>query len=234
MRKSEVYSWRVEPNMKSALEDAARSERTSVGTVARPESCVSGYCERKESTLHEESQQLRIHEEAARYVGSLDCSAKGPTAPRECGNASVEAERRMQPRGLVDTGALLALLDRSDSWHQRCAESFAMLRLPLATTAAVLAEVFHFRRRLTPGRCRRRLICIRTDAFTVLPITDDDLQPIEYLMKKYADRPMDFADATLVRLAERESLSTVFTIDHDDFETYRIHGRSRFRILPAR
>ena len=43
-----------------------------------------------------------------------------------------------------------------------------------------------------------------------------------------------FADATLVHLAQRESLSTVFTIDHDDFETYRVGGRKRLRILPAR
>jgi predicted nucleic acid-binding protein len=53
-------------------------------------------------------------------------------------------------------------------------------------------------------------------------------------MKTYWDRPMDFADATLVRLAERESLSTVFTIDNDDFETYRINGRTKFRVFPGR
>jgi predicted nucleic acid-binding protein len=53
-------------------------------------------------------------------------------------------------------------------------------------------------------------------------------------MKRYADRPMDFADATLVHLAGRERLNVVFTIDHNDFETYRIGGRRRFRILPAR
>ena len=45
---------------------------------------------------------------------------------------------------------------------------------------------------------------------------------------------MDFADATLVRIAERESLSLILTIDHDDFETYRIQGRRRFRIVPGR
>jgi predicted nucleic acid-binding protein len=45
---------------------------------------------------------------------------------------------------------------------------------------------------------------------------------------------MDFADATLVHLAERESLTTVFTVDHDDFDTYRVGGRQRFRIVPAR
>ncbi len=47
-------------------------------------------------------------------------------------------------------------------------------------------------------------------------------------MKKYHDRPMDFAAATLVHLAGRESLTAVFTVDHDDFETYRIDGRRRF------
>jgi predicted nucleic acid-binding protein len=49
----------------------------------------------------------------------------------------------LQVRGLIDTGAILALLDADDNWHQRCVEAFAELRLPLATTAAVLAELFH-------------------------------------------------------------------------------------------
>jgi hypothetical protein len=37
-----------------------------------------------------------------------------------------------------------------------------------------------------------------------------------------------------VHLARREGLSTVFTVDHDDFETYRIEGKQRFRIVPGR
>jgi predicted nucleic acid-binding protein len=45
---------------------------------------------------------------------------------------------------------------------------------------------------------------------------------------------MDFADATLVRLADRESLGTILTVDNDDFETYRMRGRRRFRVLPGR
>ena len=53
-------------------------------------------------------------------------------------------------------------------------------------------------------------------------------------MARYHDRPMDFADATLVHLARRESLSTILTVDHDDFETYRIDGGRTFRIVPAR
>ncbi len=45
---------------------------------------------------------------------------------------------------------------------------------------------------------------------------------------------MDLTDAPLVHLAERESLKTVFTIDHNDFDTYRIGARGRFRIVPGR
>ena len=69
---------------------------------------------------------------------------------------------------------------------------------------------------------------------TVLPITDDDLPAIEDLMDRYQGCPMDFADATLVHLARREALTTIFTIDHDDFEIYRIEGKRRFRIVPDR
>jgi len=139
----------------------------------------------------------------------------------------------MPARGLVDTGALLALLDRDDRWHQRCVEAFATLRLPLATSAATLAELFHLL-----GDNRHELAAawglLRSGAVTVLPIDDFDLPELEALMKRYADRPMDFADATLVHLARRQHLNTVFTVDHDDFETYRIDGRKRFRDIPGR
>ncbi len=139
----------------------------------------------------------------------------------------------MGPKGLVDTGAILALLDADDAWHQRCAEVFPSIRLPLATSSAVLAELFH----LVRARTREIDLAwqfLRSDVVTVLPITDEDMPHLERLMIKYRDRPMDFADATLVRLAERETLPTVFTIDHDEFETYRIGARSRFRIMPPR
>ena len=68
----------------------------------------------------------------------------------------------------------------------------------------------------------------------VLAIGDDDLPALEALKEKYHDRPMDFADASLVHLAGREGLATVFTVDPDDFETYRIDGRRRFRVVPGR
>jgi predicted nucleic acid-binding protein len=136
-------------------------------------------------------------------------------------------------RALADTGALLAYLDRSDRWHAPCRAAFAELRLPLVTSTAVLTELFHL-----VGDNRREMQTawefVRSGALTVASLADGDLSDLEELMGRYHDRPMDLADATLVHIAQRESLSTVYTIDHDDFETYRIGGRKRFRIMPAR
>jgi uncharacterized protein len=133
---------------------------------------------------------------------------------------------------LADTGALLAYLDARDAWHQRCREVFPQLRLPLTTSTAVLTELFHL-----VGDDERELDAawkfVRSGVLTLAPLSDRDLADLEALMRKYHDRPMDVADATLVHLAERESISTIFTIDHDDFEIYRV-GRKRLRIVPAR
>jgi predicted nucleic acid-binding protein len=134
---------------------------------------------------------------------------------------------------LADTGALLALLDRDDRWHGACTAAFASMRLPLMTTAAVLAELFHL-----VGDRRREVSAawtlLRSGAFVLAPIADADLPALDSLMARYHDRPMDFADATLVHVGQRESIATVFTVDHDDFETYRLPGKKRFRIVPPR
>ena len=139
----------------------------------------------------------------------------------------------MHPRGLIDTGALLALLDRDDKWHAACEVAFERARLPLATSAAVLAELFHL---LGNGKRDKQLAwqLLRSGAITVVGIDDADLPAVQALMERYNDRPMDFADATLVHLGAKLSLADVLTIDHDDFETYRLPGRRRFRIAPAR
>lgn len=139
----------------------------------------------------------------------------------------------MKPAGLVDTGALLALLNPKDRWHERCVEAFESLRLPLATTAAVLTELFHLVGE-HPADLRATWRLLRSGAVRVLHIADAGLPDIQELMERYADRPMDFADATLVHLAARESLTTVFTVDHNDFETFRIPDGRRFRVVPPR
>lgn len=135
--------------------------------------------------------------------------------------------------GLIDTGAIIAILDADGQWHSACTEALRSVELPLVTTEAVLTEVFHLilARSLNMNHAWR---FVRSGALTVRSTSDSDLPELHSLMTQYADRPMDFADATLVYLAARESLSLIMTIDHDDFETYRIGGRKRFTILPRR
>ncbi len=138
----------------------------------------------------------------------------------------------MTPSVLADTGALLALLDKSDRWHKACLAAFQQLGLPLLTSEAVLAELFHL-----AGDSAHEMEAawklVRSGAVQLAAIEDAELVPIRALMLRYADRPMDFADATLVHLAKREGLATIFTVDHDDFSTYRIDGKRRFRVVPA-
>jgi predicted nucleic acid-binding protein len=136
------------------------------------------------------------------------------------------------PDALIDTGAILALLDSSDRWHAVCAEAFRQLRLPLLTSEAVLTELFHL-----VGDSRAEMEAtwkfVRSGAIVVATLEDAELRHMHALMSRYWDRPMDFADATLVYLAKRESLSVILTVDQADFSTYRIEGKRQFRILPV-
>lgn len=135
--------------------------------------------------------------------------------------------------GLIDTGAILAILETDDEWHSACLEALLSVRMPLLTTGAVLTETFHLTGK-NPHNMEKAWRFLRSGAVTVHPIQDSDLHDLHALMTQYADRPMDFADATLVHLAARERLSTILTVDHDDFETYRLPGRKKFTILPRR
>jgi uncharacterized protein len=139
----------------------------------------------------------------------------------------------MRGNALIDTGAILALLDKKDRWHNACVDAFRRLRLPLLTSEAVLTELFHL---VGDGRAEMEAAWsfVRTGALLVATIEDSELAAIHALMSRYWDRPMDFADATLVYLAKRESLPTILTVDHADFETYRIEATRRFRVLPAK
>ena len=75
---------------------------------------------------------------------------------------------------------------------------------------------------------------IERGALRVLSIDTDDVPSIRSLMHKYADLPMDFADATLVHVANREGLRDIFTLDRRDFSVYRLKRRRSFTIIPKR
>jgi predicted nucleic acid-binding protein len=137
----------------------------------------------------------------------------------------------MVANGLIDTGAILAVLDEDDGWHVRCSAAIRELNPPWMTSEAVLTELFHL-----VGHARHEMEgawkFVRSGLIIQAIITDSELPEVHALMSKYWDRPMDFADATLVYLARRESLTTILTIDRADFETYRIEGKRKFRIFP--
>jgi predicted nucleic acid-binding protein len=73
---------------------------------------------------------------------------------------------------------------------------------------------------------------LQRGALQLLPLDVADTPRIRELMRKYANRPMDLADAALLRVAEREGLRKIFTIDRKDFSVYRLNNRIRPTLIP--
>ena len=134
---------------------------------------------------------------------------------------------------LVDTGPLVALFDPRDDDHQKCVSRLVKVTEPLCTTVPVLTEAFHL---LDPGSigAQRLMDFITGHGLQVCFLDDRSLSRAFELMVRYADHPMDLADASLVVLAETLKVRKVFTIDRDDFTTYRIrrgHRHLSFEVL---
>lgn len=132
---------------------------------------------------------------------------------------------------LVDTGPLVALFDPSDRDHAVCTAELGRLnRCRLVTTLAVLTEASHLLA-FSPAAQRSVIDFAGAGAVELSEFGGADLVRASALMTKYEDLPMDFADATLVVLAERLHTLWVFTLDRQDFSVYRL-GRRALRILP--
>jgi predicted nucleic acid-binding protein len=127
---------------------------------------------------------------------------------------------------LVDTGPLIALFDPQDRVHARCVNTLNSFDEALSTTLPVLTEAFHL---LTPDSvgAQRLMEFIEDAGMAVWHLDDADLTRAFELMHRYANVPMDFADATLVAAAEASRERKVFTIDRKDFAVYRIRRGHR-------
>lgn len=125
----------------------------------------------------------------------------------------------------------MALLHAHDRNHERCIAALKKIRAPLVTVWPAVTEAMYLLS-FSPQAQQALWDRLAADTPRLLTLDRHDVARLKELMWKYRDLPMDLADAALVRVAEREGLDTVFTIDRTDFEVYRLPARKRFRILP--
>ena len=132
---------------------------------------------------------------------------------------------------LLDTGAIVALLDRSEQHHSRCAEALKGLTGQLVTCEAVIAESCYLLRDVSGGS-DAVLENVERGFFRLPFRLDESSRSVRTLMKRYARVPMDLADASLVAAAEARRVNTVFTID-SDFFTYQMRDGQPFDVRPG-
>jgi predicted nucleic acid-binding protein len=132
---------------------------------------------------------------------------------------------------LVDAGPLVALVNADDQYHSQCVAALESFREPIATVWPPLTEAMY----LLANQARAQAALwemLERGALQLLALDASDTPRIRELMRKYANRLMDLADAALLRVAEREGIRKIFTVDRGDFSVYRLHGRTRPTILP--
>ena len=132
---------------------------------------------------------------------------------------------------LVDTGPLVAYLDAGDPGHDQVVTRLESFAGQLATTSAVITEAMHF---VSMSKEGARLLAefVATSGTEVYDLCrPPELLEAASLMEKYADTPMDFADATLVLLAEAIGVRDVLTLDRRGFSVYRTRQRGRLRLV---
>ncbi len=135
----------------------------------------------------------------------------------------------MKSRVIVDTGPLVALLNRTDTHHAWIVQQLHDIQPPMITCEAVLAEATYLTRAV-PG-ARAALIEMLGEGFLTIGMAlADHHSAILAMVRRYTDVPMSLADACLVRLAEIYPQSPVLTLD-SDFGVYRKNGRQVIEVI---
>lgn len=130
---------------------------------------------------------------------------------------------------LLDTGVIVALLDRGERRHAECVEAVTSLSAPLVTCEAVIAEACYLLRDIR-GAADAVLANVEQGIFQIPFRLDAVTAPVRVLMKRYATVPMDLADACLVHLADVVGTGEILTLD-SDFAVYRWRRRRPFEFL---
>ncbi|WP_347985839.1 PIN domain-containing protein [Methylomonas sp. AM2-LC] len=133
---------------------------------------------------------------------------------------------------IADTGFWVAILDDSDNFHDLALQVAKTLQEPLITTIPVITEVCYLLQKRRGERFATAFLrSHHRSAFRLFDITASHLFRCEELMSQYADLPMDFADASLVVLAEHLGHGRIVSTDKRDFGAYRWKNRQPFQNL---
>jgi len=131
----------------------------------------------------------------------------------------------------LDTGPWVALIDRSETRHAESVQWLKNFSGSLYSTEAVLTEVLYLLNFSISAQCAA-LDFVLESVVEIVPANTKSLQKTKNLMKKYADLPMDFADATIVCLATETRIQNVITFDRKDFSIYKLPKKQSFAIMP--
>ncbi len=131
----------------------------------------------------------------------------------------------------LDTGPWVALIDRSEAKHDAVVKWFRDYEGTLYSTEAVLTEVLYLLNFSIQAQTAA-LDFVIDSVVEIVPSSSESLAVVKRLMKKYADVPMDYADATLVCLAMDTGIQNIVTLDQKDFSIYRLPKNIPFNILP--
>jgi predicted nucleic acid-binding protein len=132
---------------------------------------------------------------------------------------------------ITDTGPWVALIDRSEARHKKCIEWLRQFEGHIFSSEAVLTEVLYLLNFSSKAQSAA-IDFILNGAITLVPLSLESLKKTKKLMEKYKDIPMDYADATLVCLAEDLSIYHVITFDSKHFGIYRLTQKQPFVIFP--
>jgi predicted nucleic acid-binding protein len=132
---------------------------------------------------------------------------------------------------LLDTGVIVALLDRSERRHEACAEAVRELEAPLITCEAVIAESCYLLRNLA-GAAGAVIDNVAAGIFQIPFQLSREAASVKQVLRKYRDRQIDLADACLIRLADEFGAADILTLDRD-FAVYRWGKNKAFRMLPG-
>lgn len=132
---------------------------------------------------------------------------------------------------LIDTGPLVAFFDRGDPAHPAVKKRLSPFRGRLCTTGPVISEAMHFLPDVEGGPEKLAEFVRASELDIAESMRPDQIQAAVDLMARYRDTPMDFADATLVLLADTLDVREILTLDRRGFRTYRTLKRQSFQLL---